>query len=33
MFSYNKRNCKYYFNVEVETASMRKYENGNSKYA
>ena len=28
-----KRNGKYYFNVKVETASMRNYENRKSKYA
>ena len=33
MLSYNKRNCKYYYNVKVETASMRNYENRNGKYA
>ena len=33
MFSYNKRNCKYYFNVKVETASMRNYENRKRKSA
>ena len=33
MLSYNNRNCKYYFNVKVETASMLNYENRNCKYA
>ena len=26
MLSYNNRNCKYYFNAKVETASMLHYE-------
>ena len=33
MLDYEKRNCKYYFNVKVETASMLNYENRNCKYA
>ena len=43
MLNYENRNCKYYFNekietasmlnVEIETASMLNYENRNSKYA
>ena len=33
MLNYENGNCKYYFTVKVETASMLNYENRNSKYA
>ena len=32
MLNNENRNCKYYFNVKVETASMLNYENRNCKY-